>query len=139
MAVSDLERWMWADACELLVRAERLHRQFFTPLTVEGTIGWSPPFDLYETEAEFIAIIALPGVDPSDVDISLINGMLQVLGHRRMPVFVKEASVHRLEIPQGRFLLQFNLPEGDTKLAAKGFEHGCLLVRLTKRMQGARR
>jgi small neutral amino acid transporter SnatA (MarC family) len=28
MALGEIERRMWADACELLVRAERLHRQF---------------------------------------------------------------------------------------------------------------
>jgi HSP20 family molecular chaperone IbpA len=132
MAFNEIERWMWADACELLARAERLHRQFFTPLADEGAIGWSPPVDFYETENEFIALIALPGVAPGDVEIGLLGRTLEVRGHRRMPALVRGAAIHRLEIPQGRFLLRFNLPEVGATLAAQGFEHGCLLLRLAK-------
>ncbi len=139
MAFGDIERWMWADACELLDRAERLHRQFFTPLAVEGTIGWSPPVDLYETENEFIALIALPGVAPGDAEIRVLGRTLEVRGHRRLPALVKGAAIHRLEIPQGRFLLRFNLPEAGAALAAQGFEDGCLLLRLAKSAQGAKR
>jgi HSP20 family molecular chaperone IbpA len=139
MAFGEIERWMWADACELLARAERLHRQFFTPLAVEDAIGWSPPVDLYETEGEFIALIALPGVDPSDVEIVLYDRMLEIRGRRRMPELVRGAIIHRLEIPQGRFLLRFNLPEDGAVLAAQGFEHGCLLLRLNKTARGITR
>jgi HSP20 family protein len=139
MAFSEIERWMWADACELLARAERLHRQFFTPVAVEGAIGWSPPVDLYETEDELIALIALPGVAPGDVEIGLFGRTLEVRGHRRLPALVRGAAIHRLEIPQGRFLLRFNLPEAGAVLAAQGFEHGCLLLRLQKPAQGTNR
>lgn len=139
MAIGEIERRMWADACELLARAERLHRQFFTPLTAEGAIGWSPPVDLYETEREFIALIALPGVAPDDIEVRFLGQTLEVRGHRRMPALAKGAAIHRLEIPQGRFLLQFNLPETAAALAAQGFEHGCLLLRLAKSAQGVKR
>ena len=140
MAFGDIERWMWADACELLARAERIHRQFFTPLAVEGTIGWSPPVDLYETESEFIALIALPGVAPGDVEIKLMGRTLEVRGHRRLPALARGAAIHRLEIPQGRFLLRFTLPEAAAAaLAARGFEDCCLLLRLAKSAQGAKR
>jgi len=73
MAFAELERWMWADACDLLARAERLHRQFFTPLSVEGAAGWSPPIDLYETDTELVVLVALPGVDPADIEIALAD------------------------------------------------------------------
>jgi HSP20 family molecular chaperone IbpA len=139
MAFGDIERWMWADACELLARAERIHRQFFTPLAVEGAIGWSPPVDLYETESEFIALIALPGVTPGDVEIGLLGRTLEVRGHRRLPALVRGAAIHRLEIPQGRFLLRFTLPEAAAALATQGFEDGCLVLRLAKLAQGARK
>jgi ribosome-associated translation inhibitor RaiA/HSP20 family molecular chaperone IbpA len=102
IAPVDIERWMWGD-CELLARAERLHHQFFTPVAVEGAIGWSPPVGLYETEDEFIAVIALPGVAPGDVKIRLLRLALEVRGHHRMPPLVRGVATHRLEIPQGAF------------------------------------
>jgi hypothetical protein len=43
---------MWADACEMLARAERLHRQFFEPgrATASRLPVWQPPADVLETE-----------------------------------------------------------------------------------------
>lgn len=136
MAVDELERWMWAEACDLMVRAERLHRQFFTPSSIEGTSGWSPPVDLYETENELVVLVALPGVEPTDVEIGLDQWTLQVRGHRRIPGLVRGAAIHRLEIPQGRFLLRFHLPAQGVVLSEHGFEHGCLFLRLTKPLRG---
>ncbi len=31
MTIPSLETWMWAEACEILQQADRLHRQFFRP------------------------------------------------------------------------------------------------------------
>jgi len=139
MAFAELERWMWADACDLLARAERLHRQFFTPLSVEGAAGWSPPIDLYETDAELVVFVALPGVEPGDVEIALADRMLQVRGLRRLPALVRGAAIHRLEIPQGRFLLRFRLPIAVAALSAQGLENGCLFLRLAKQPRGSQR
>jgi HSP20 family molecular chaperone IbpA len=133
MAISNLERWMWADACELLERAERLHRQFFTPEPGEGdSVGWSPPVDVYETNREFIVIAALPGVDPADVEIVLDNRTVTIHGQRKLPAIAKSSLIHRMEIPHGRFVTRFRLPGPGISLAERGFDYGCLLLRLQK-------
>lgn len=133
MAITNLERWMWADACQLLERAERLHRQFFAPLSGEGdSTGWSPPVDLYETDREFIVVAALPGVDPADVDVILDGRILIIRGQRKLPVIAKSSVIHRLEIPHGRFVTRFRLPGLRASLADRGFEYGCLFLRLQK-------
>jgi hypothetical protein len=42
---------LWGEACEMLERAERLHRQFFRPgLALPHSAGWEPPVDIFETE-----------------------------------------------------------------------------------------
>jgi HSP20 family molecular chaperone IbpA len=133
MAISDLERWMWADACQLLERAERLHRQFFAPQSGEGdSTGWSPPVDIYETPREFIVFVALPGVDPADVAIVVDGQILTIRGQRKLPVIAKSSVIHRVEIPHGRFVTQFRIPDLHASLADRGFEHGCLFLRLQK-------
>jgi HSP20 family molecular chaperone IbpA len=136
MAMSNIERWMWADACELLERAERLHRQFFTPLPNEGdSIGWSPPTDIYETNREFVVIAALPGVDPGDVEVRLEGRVVTIRGERRLPVIAKSSTIHRMEIPHGRFATRFGLPGLGASLAESGFDKGCLLLRLQKQFR----
>jgi HSP20 family protein len=78
---------MWADACEMLSRAERLHRQFFEPRRSAASRlpVWQPPADVLETEREVLVIVALPGVDPGAVEAAIEDGALVVAGRRALP------------------------------------------------------
>jgi len=45
--------WMWSEACEMLARAERLHRELFRPTAAPAQLpAWEPPVDILETEFE---------------------------------------------------------------------------------------
>jgi HSP20 family protein len=94
---------MWAEACEMLARAERLHRQFFEPRRAAGTNppAWQPPLDVLETEREVLILVALPGVDPGQVEAVIEDGRLRVAGQRVLPPELRDAAIHRLELPQG--------------------------------------
>ena len=64
MAAIDPGTLMWARACELIDRAERLHRQFFQPTAAPvRELCWEPPVDVIETDSELLISVALPGVD----------------------------------------------------------------------------
>ncbi|MBV1799167.1 hypothetical protein [Siccirubricoccus sp. G192] len=81
MGRDEAESWMWAEACEMLTRAERLHRQFFEPRrSVSRLPVWQPPVDVLETEQEVLILVALPGVDPAAVEATIQDGALQVGG-----------------------------------------------------------
>jgi HSP20 family protein len=55
--------WMWSEACEMLARAERLHRA--SPLVAAARQpAWEPPVDVLETEREVLVHVALPGSAP---------------------------------------------------------------------------
>jgi HSP20 family protein len=55
---------MWSEACEMLARAERMHREIFRPgATQTRQAAWEPPVDILETEREVLVLVALPGVD----------------------------------------------------------------------------
>ena len=61
--------WMWSEACEMLARAERMHREVFRPAGTQARQpAWEPPVDILETEAEVLALVALPGVDAESVE-----------------------------------------------------------------------
>src|SRR5262245_44070664 len=113
MAINDTERWMWSEACEKLMRAERLHRQFFQPQgATHQTPAWEPPADVFETDNHVIIYVALPGVDQDKVELAIDGGDLVISGARLMPAELRNAVVHRLELPQGRFRRRIPLPRG---------------------------
>ena len=54
-----LRGWMWSEACEMLARAERLHREFFRPIRSASRLAaWEPPVDILETEREVLVLVA---------------------------------------------------------------------------------
>ena len=108
----DLARdWMWSEACEVLARADRLHRDFFRPAGSQARLpAWEPPVDVLETEYEVLALVALPGVDPDQAEATIDNGELVIAGTRVLPAELRTATIHRLELPQGRFYRRVRLP-----------------------------
>ena len=137
MATNNNEAWMWAEACEMLARAERMQRQLFqlkhsaaqAPAHVPT---WEPPVDVLETEHEVLSHLALPGIDIDRVDVVLDGGTLVVAGQRTLPPELRTAIIHRLEIPQGRFERRIPLPAGRYDGVRRRSVNGCLLVSLQK-------
>jgi HSP20 family protein len=126
-------RWMWSEAVEALARAERLQRQLFEPVRQGGAAAvWQPPADLIETETDVVAILALPGVDPNDIVAVIEDSDLVVVGQRGVPPQLRQAVIHRLELPQGRFERRLRLPPGRYGDVQRGYVHGCFVVTLTK-------
>jgi|SRR5262245_32695576 len=133
MSGSDPRQWMWAEACSMIERAEQLHRQFFRPgFAAAPAVSWEPPVDLFETDRELVIIVALPGVGPQDVRLSLQSDLLLVAGVRRLPAAAHGTAIRRLEIPHGRFERRVGLPAGPWQLEHSSLENGCLVLSLIK-------
>lgn len=128
----DAQDWMWSEAVAMLARAERLHDQFFQPRTTAARPAWEPPVDVLETEAAILILIALPGVSPQQVEAVLEDGMLVVSGRRVLPRALQTATIHRLELPQGRFERRIPIPAGRYDGVRSTAEDGCLLISLHK-------
>jgi HSP20 family molecular chaperone IbpA len=130
----DLTRnWMWSEACEMLARAERLHRELFRPAGLAARVpSWEPPIDMLETEREVIVLVALPGVNLDQVDAAVDGNELVVAGTRVLPAELATAVIHRLELPQGRFERRVRLPAGRYNAVRRAAADGCLLITLQK-------
>lgn len=131
--MNNLERqsWMWAEACELVEQAERLHRQFFRLGSSART--WEPPVDVTEDGGQLVLTVALPGVSPEHVSLHLDDGGIVIEATRPPSVGTLTAIVRRLEIPYGRFLRRVSLPPGTYELQEQLFHHGCMSLRLLRR------
>jgi HSP20 family protein len=125
--------WMWSEACEMLARAERMHRELFRPAGVEARLpAWEPPVDILETEYEVLALVALPGVEPDNVQAAIEGSDLVIAGTRTVPAEWRTAVIHRLELPQGRFYRRVRLPAGSYSDVRRAVAAGCLVITLQK-------
>ena len=124
---------MWAEAIDLLGRAERMHRQFFQPTA--RSLGrrpvWEPPMDVFETDREVLFLIALPGVAPESVQVGFDGAVLSVIGERALPSHASTV-IRRVEIPHGRFERHVELAGQSLDLVRQEMANGCLALIFAK-------
>jgi HSP20 family molecular chaperone IbpA len=124
--------FMWADACRRLDRADRLSRRFFEPDATKRQPSWEPPVDMLESGAELVIEVALPGVDPAKVEVSMAPGALLLAAERPFPATAPRTVIRRLELPYGRFERRIGLPAGRYELASSAMRNGCLRIVLRR-------
>ncbi len=77
----------------------------------------------------FVAHVALPGVDPKDVNISVQGNMLTISGERSVSDERREADTVYNELIYGAFERTLSLPEGvDTQKLAADYRNGVLEI-----------
>lgn len=134
MAIRNPPSWMWAEACEMIERAQRMQRQFFRfGQAVQAQARWEPPVDIVAYGADIQVTVALPGVAPEHIDVRTDSGLLLIAALRAAPMRQNMTAVHRLEIPYGRFERRIALPAGQYELMEQAYVNGCLVLRLALR------
>ena len=117
----------------MLMRAERLHREFFRPIqSVAMLPAWEPPVDILETDHDVLVFVALPGVSADRVEAAIEDGDLVIHGVRVLPPELRTAVIHRMELPQGRFQRRVRLPAGRYAGVRRRAVDGCLVITLEK-------
>ena len=115
------------DAIDLLREADRLHRQFFTLETRGGGPRWEPPVDIVEDARGLVVRIALPDVVTDAVEVRTDGALLYVSATRPLRA-ANGATIHRLEIPHGRFERRIGLPSGRFEPIDRRLADGCLVL-----------
>ena len=129
----DPTEWMWAEACDLVAQADRMHRQFFRLVSSARVQAlWEPPIDVFEDEREVVIVVAMPGVAPDRVEVTSEPGVLVVRAERPLPFAGLRHAVRQLEIPYGMFERRIPLPEMRLEAGSPELTLGCLIVRLRK-------
>jgi HSP20 family protein len=70
--------------------------------------AWSPPTDVYETEAEYVVRLEVAGMRDADFEVTLEDGFLVITGNR--PDVQERRAYHQMEIRFGRFSSTVSLP-----------------------------
>lgn len=109
----------------------------FRPLRVgNGKHEVIPALDLYTTPEEVVAKIALPGVDPAAVDVTIADDTVTVSGSFREEKESTEGGFVHRELNRGEFSRVFTLPAAvDAEAARAVFKDGLLTLTLPKTEQ----
>jgi len=130
MPIRDPAPRLLGEALDMLREADRMHRQFFTLALGRPGPCWEPPIDIVENEKALTVRVALPGVGKDDVEVRTDGTRLHVLGLR--PLAAGATTIHRIEIPFGRFERTIELPPGRYDLGGREFVDGCLVITLRR-------
>jgi HSP20 family protein len=111
-------------------------RRFFAEPFEEAayTPAWAPRVDVEETEKEVVVKADLPGVDPEDLDVSVLDGVLILRGAKKEEKEEKGKSFHRVERFRGEFYRELPLPAGvDPDKIAATCAKGVVTVSIPKK------
>jgi HSP20 family protein len=93
----------------------------------------APALDLYTTPEAVIAKVALPGVKPENVDVTIGDDVVTISGAFKEEKETSDAGYVHKELSQGKFSRSFSLPTAIKADAAKAeFKDGLLTLTLPK-------
>ena len=103
------------------------------PLAFASGNCFTPSFDAVERENEYCVTADLPGVAPSDLDVTVEDGALTVKGSRHYEAATPEDGTATRVDERGRFERRIRFPgeivEGDVKAS---YKNGVLTVTVPK-------
>ena len=95
--------------------------------------------DVFETNADFVVLAAIAGVQIKDLDISLEKEMLIIKGNRTDPHEDPEKKYFYQECFWGPFSRKVVLPENiDIDQADAQMDHGVLTIKIPKNEESAK-
>jgi HSP20 family protein len=93
--------------------------------------AWSPPTDVYETDASIVIRLEIAGMRQSDFSIDIEDNFLIISGVRSESP--EKRTYHQMEIRFGEFSTAIEIPTGaDVSKAQADYEDGFLNVILPK-------
>ena len=124
----------WAAPLDALLDVHRELDRVFEPEAMGG--GWRPlATDVIESTEDVRVMMEIPGIDASEIDITIDNNVLKVSGEKRSLRNEENGGAYRLtERRYGRFERSFVLPRDVRADAVDAtYDNGVLTVVLPKR------
>jgi len=95
--------------------------------------GWSPALDMHQDKDNVFVKVELPGMKKEEIEISLHDGMLSIVGERKHEEKSGEGESFRSERYFGRFHRSVTLPTAvDSMKVNATYKDGILTVTLPK-------
>ena len=113
---------------------EMLNRFWSTATEPFGLAEWSPALDVSETDEAVLVHAEIPGIDPKDLDISVVGDTLTIRGEKTDETEQSGRNYHRVERRYGSFTRSLALPAAvDADKVTAAAKQGVLEIRLPKK------
>ena len=97
---------------------------------------WVPAIDIKEEENRYLLRADVPGVEPSELEITMDKGVLTLLGNRETRTEEDKDGLRRIERGSGKFFRRFNLPDSaDATVISADYRQGVLEISIPKRAE----
>lgn len=109
-------------------------QRIFGPFASGESFGtWAPAVDIFEKGDDLVLRAEVPGVERSDIQVSVEDNRLVIQGERKREAEITDENAYRLERSVGAFVRSFVLPKtvDATKIQAS-YTNGLLEIRLPK-------
>ena len=94
-------------------------------------LTFTPAVDVVKAGDKWTVSMALPGIDPKDVEINVVGRTLRVRGERPFDGYADGVEPVVSEISYGKFEREFTLPENiDSERVQATYRHGMLELTL---------
>lgn len=101
-----------------------------------GQHEFSPLMDIYESSAQYVIELDLPGFSENDFNVTAVTSTLRIEGVKRQEKSESALSYICLERHFGRFSRSVEIPDAfDPGKIRTTYERGVLLIRIAKRNQ----
>jgi HSP20 family protein len=98
-----------------------------------ATVSRFPALNVWGNSDRVVVMAELPGLDPNDLDVSVVNNQLTIKGERKSDQPAEDAVCHRRERDYGKFVRTVRLPfavENDQVVAK--YENGVLTITMPR-------
>src|SRR5579885_3836372 len=123
----------WRPFRELERLARRLEApfRFFEDFEERGEEGFLPAVESFVKNGNLVGRGDVPGMEPKDIEVSILGNVLTVKGERKSEQEVKKEDYLRREVSYGSFERRMTLPEGtETDKVKATFKNGVLEITL---------
>jgi HSP20 family protein len=116
-------------------QVDRLFDDFMgrVPARGDGGMGFAFPIEVSETNDAYVVRAELPGVEQSDIDISLADNILTIKGEKKVASERSEDGAFMTERAYGQFMRSIRLPYGvDAGQVEAAYKNGVLSITVPK-------
>ncbi len=130
-----VDHWFpFFDVSKTLEEMDRVFGRMGRPLGLRSVPrGTFPPINIYQQNDTIVLTAEVPGVQPGDLDLTVLNDCVTLTGRRAETDTPQDRRFYRRERPAGVFNRTVTLPETvDPDSVKAEYRNGVLAVRMSK-------
>jgi HSP20 family protein len=127
------DRGLWQSLRQMESLQQKLNQMLYTGQTNNSRDYQFPPINVWVSEHQAAIEAEIPGIEPNDIDISVIGDTLVLKGSRKKVDLKEGETYHRQERGYGDFARTIELPfKIEAEKVEAEFRRGILVVKLPR-------